>query len=778
MSHLPSLIYDLALILIAAGAITLLFKWLKQPLVLGYIVAGILAGPHVNILPINVIDTVNIQTWADLGVIILLFALGLDFSFKKLLSVGKTAFLTAMTIVFGMMSAGLLIGNMLGWSLLNSLFLGGMLCMSSTTIIIKAFDDMKLREAPHAKLVFGVLVVEDLVAVILMVLLSTISVSKAFDGGKLIAIVTRLFFFLSLWFVFGVFLIPTFLRRVKKLMSDETLLIVTGGMCLGMVVLAVKSGFSAALGAFIMGSILSETNDVKRIEKLMDPLKNFFGAIFFVSVGMMVQPEIIGHHITIVLILVATVVVGQLLFSTMGFLLSGQSLETSLRSGFSLGQIGEFAFIIASLGLTLGVLEPQIYPIVIAVSVITIFTTPYIMNMAGPVNAWLLRVMPKKWLLQLNRPPRVTERSSSEQAWFTVLRSYLTYLFVLLFLVTAILYLILQYVNPFLAASMHQPLASIVSFSLSVLLLSPFLRALLSNNVESAAFMNLWMEKTTNRRVLMVLVGIRVVAVFAVLIFVINHFFDIPWFINLILTLLLLFSIMKSKRLLRHFWNLESRFLINLNERHMDEHFKQIEAAGGVMQLNDMHKNHWLDYKLFTCAFRLRKDSPFIGKRVKELNIRLNYNLMVIRVRTSEEAIINIPAGDYVLKQGDSIRLAGKKSKLRKLQEDEQFTLEFVDHSYMTLHGFSKLEFSRKKKGDRITCAGIPLSDDSPLAGKDLIESNIGARTKCLVIGLEREGKQLVNPEASTTLLPGDIIWMLGEEKSITRHIEENVYFL
>lgn len=235
---------------------------------------------------------------------------------------------------------------------------------------------------------------------------------------------------------------------------------------------------------------------------------------------------------------------------------------------------------------------------------------------------------------------------------------------------------------------------------------------------------------------------------------------------------------MKSKRLLRHFWNLESRFLINLNERHLEENYRKIEAAGGVMQLSDMHANHWLDFKLFTCAFRLRTDSVFIGKRVRDLHFRQKYNLMVIRVRTKDEVIINIPTGDYELKHGDSIRLAGKKSQLRKLQEDEQFALEFVDHSYMTLRGFSKLEFNRKKKEDRISCTGIPLSEDSPLAGKNLIESNIGAMTKCLVIGLERQGNQLVNPDATTTLLPGDIIWLLGEEKPLSKHIEENVYFL
>ncbi len=778
MSHLPSLIYDLALILIAAGAMTLLFKWLRQPLVLGYIVAGLLAGPHINILPIHVVDTVNIQTWADLGVIILLFALGLEFSFKKLLSVGKTAFITALTIVAGMMSAGMLIGHLMGWSTMNSLFLGGMLCMSSTTIIIKAFNDMNLKEAPYTKLVFGVLVVEDLVAVILMVLLSTISVSKVFDGGDLILVISKLVFFLSLWFVFGIFLIPTFLRKVRKIMSDETLLIVTGGMFLGMAILAVKAGFSAALGAFIMGSILSETNDVKRIEKLMDPLKNFFGAIFFVSVGMMVQPDIIVQHATVVLILIVTVIVGQLLFSTLGFLLSGQSLEMSLRSGFSLAQIGEFAFIIASLGLSLGVTESYLYPIVIAVSVITIFTTPYVMKMADPLYRWLSKVLPPEWLARLNRPPHKTVRSTSGQAWFMVLRSYLTYMLVLLLLVSAILYISLQYIYPLLTASFHQTVASVLCFSITLLALSPFLRALMSNNVESAAFMNLWMEKTTNRRLLLLMVGFRIFAVFATLIYVTNLFFDIPLYVNVLLAIILLFSILKSKRLLRNFWNLESRFLINLNERHMEENFRKIEEAGGVMQLSDMHKNHWLDYKLYTCAFRLRPDSDYIGKHIRDLHIRQDYNLMVIRVRTKNEEIINIPAGEYELKPGDSIRLAGKKSQLRKLQEDEQFELEFVGHSYMTLHGFSKLEYNRKKKEDRITCAGIPLTLESPLTGKNFTESNIGARTKCLVIGLERQGKQLVNPEASTTLLPGDIIWMLGEEKRISRHIEENVYFL
>jgi len=778
MSHLPSLIFDLALILISAGLITLLFKWLKQPLVLGYIVAGILAGPYVDLFPINITDTANVQTWADIGVIFLLFALGLEFSFKKLTSVGKTAFLTATVVVTGMMLTGFIVGRMLGWSSMNCLFLGGMLCMSSTTIIIKAFNDLNKKENPFTNLVFGVLVVEDLVAVILMVLLSTISVSKVFDGAELLLSITRLIFFLALWFILGIFLIPTFLKKARNLMNEETLLIFSTGMCLGMVVIAVKTGFSAALGAFIMGSILAETNDVRRIEKLMNPLKNFFGAIFFVSVGMMVQPEIIVQYAWPIAILVITVIVGQLIFSTLGFLLSGQTLHTSLQSGFSLAQIGEFAYIIAGLGISLKVTDSFLYPIVIAVSVFTIFTTPYIMKLADPTYRFFTKHLPDEWIYKLNQPRGNKEVSISRNAWGILLRGFFTYMLVLSTVVIAILFLSTHYMYPFLKNQMSEGLASILTFILTVLALSPFLRAMMSNNVESSSVLNLWMEKSSNRKFLMFLVGIRIFAVFFTLLFVTNYFVTIPFFINFCVTIIILIIILRSKWLLKHFWRLESRFLINLNERHMEDNFRKIEANRGVMQLSDMQKNHWLDFKIYTCALRLRNDSTFIGKRILELNIRNDYNIMIIRIRTGNNDYINIPSGDYLLKKGDTLRLAGKKSNLRKLQEDEVLALEFVDHSFMTLHGFSKLEYERKKKEERITCSGIPLNVKSPLTGKNLIESNIGARTKCLVIGLERQGKQIVNPEANTTLEIGDVVWLIGEEKPVSRHIEQNVYFI
>ncbi len=778
MPHIPSLIYDLALILISAGLMTLLFKWLKQPLVLGYIVAGMLAGPYIDILPISVKDTHNIQTWADIGVIFLLFALGMEFSLKKLFQVGKTAFITAIVVVTGMMLTGYLVGSMLKWTTMDCLFLGGMLSMSSTAIIIKSFNDLGVSKQAFTKLVFGVLVVEDLVAVILMVLLSTISVSKEFDGAQLLFVISKLLFFLSLWFIFGIFLIPTFLKKTRKLMNEETLLIISVGLCLVMVVLAVSAGFSAALGAFIMGSILAETNDVKRIEKLMEPLKIVFGAIFFVSVGMLVQPVIIMQYIWPIVILICVVLIGQLLFSTTGFLLSGQPLQVAVKSGFSLGQTGEFAFIIANLGLSLKVIDPFLYPVIIAVSVFTIFTTPFVMKLSDPFYKFLNNVLPDNIKYKLNQPRGEKELTTSKKAWSVLIKDLISSLFVIATVVIAILFISVNYLLPFLSARIPLWLASSISFLLTIGVMSPFLKALMSNNVNSATVLNLWMERTKNRNIIMLLMGIRVFIVFLALLIITNRFFDIPLYINILFALLLLFGIFKSKSLLRRFWKLESRFLINLNERQMEENLKKIESNKGVMLLSDMAANHWLDYKIFTCALRLRKGSSFVGKRIRDLNLRDDYSINVIRIRTKSNDFINIPKGDYELMEGDTLRVAGKRSSLRKLQEDESINLEFVDHSFITMHGFSKLEYNRKEERERITCSGIPLSEKSPLTGKNLIESNISARTKCLVIGLERQNRQIVNPEATTTLEAGDVVWLIGEEKPVSKHIEQNVYFI
>ena len=373
--NIEGLISDLAFILLLGAIVTVLFKWIKQPVVLGYIVAGFLASPNFTYLP-SVTTEENIDFWAQIGIVVLLFSLGLEFSFRKLLNSGGSAVVTALIIVAGMMGAGCLVGHILHFNQINCIFLGGMLSMSSTTIIIKAFTDMGLRQKKFASLVLAVLIVEDLFAVLMMVLLSSIAVDQGVEGGELLFSVGKLVFFLVIWFLVGVYILPSVLNHIRQFLNNETLLVVSMGLCLGMAVFSVYCGFSLALGAFVMGSILAGTSYAERIESIVNPVKDLFGAVFFISVGMMVQPQILVNYWLPILVLSLVVIVGMIIFGTAGMLVTGQSIRVAVQSSFSLSQIGEFAFIIASLGLSLGVLDANLYPIVVAVSVITTFTTP------------------------------------------------------------------------------------------------------------------------------------------------------------------------------------------------------------------------------------------------------------------------------------------------------------------------------------------------------------------------------------------------------------------
>ena len=412
------MIEDLCIIMLTAGITSLLFKLFKQPVVLGYIVAGMLVGPYVmGESWIN--NAENAATWGEIGVLFLLFSLGLEFSFKKLLKVGSTAIIGAGVIVVGMMTAGMLTAYALGWGGMNALFLGGMLCMSSTTIVFKAIEEAGLRSHRFAGVCFGILIVEDLFAVVLMVLLSSIAVKNKFEGEELLWQVAKLVMYIALWFVLGITLIPTFLKKFKKYLNDETLTIFSIGLCLGMVLLAVQSGFSSALGAFVMGSVLAETIDAERIEHLVQPMKNIFGAIFFVSVGMMINPALLLQYWLPITIITLVVIVGQILFGSIGTLLSGQPLRVALQTGFSLVQIGEFAFIIANLGQNLKVTDSRLYPIVVAVSVITTFLTPYIMKLAYPTLAFLESHMSEEThkMLDSYTEKRKTNSSKKRATW-------------------------------------------------------------------------------------------------------------------------------------------------------------------------------------------------------------------------------------------------------------------------------------------------------------------------------------------------------------------------
>jgi CPA2 family monovalent cation:H+ antiporter-2 len=373
--------------MITAAVVSLLFKFLKQPVVLGYIVAGVLVGPH--LFGQTLVNADNVKAWGDIGVLFVLFCIGLEFRLKNLISSGKVAAIGSLTIILGMMVLGYLVGWDADFDMVNSLFLAGMLCMSSTTIVMKAIDEAGMKKERFVKGATSILIVEDVVAVVLMVLLSSIAIRHQFEGAELAGKVVDLAITLVGWFVFGILIIPTLIRKIKKHLNDETLIILALGLCLGMVLTAEEAGFSSALGAFVMGSILAETVESHRIEKLMTPLKNVFAAIFFISVGMLINPSSLVEYWYSILWVSLVVIIGMILFGTLGCWWGGQTMRDSMLTSFSFVQIGEFSFIIASLGTSLGVLDSRIYPIIVASSVVTTFLTPYIMKAALPCYNYL-----------------------------------------------------------------------------------------------------------------------------------------------------------------------------------------------------------------------------------------------------------------------------------------------------------------------------------------------------------------------------------------------------
>ncbi len=573
MSNLEPLIADLALILICAGVMTLLFKKLKQPIVLGYIVAGFLASPNMTYMP-SVTDGHSVHVWSEIGVIFLLFALGLEFSFKKILKMGAAPIIAACAIIFCMMYVGASVGELFGWKEMDCIYLGGMLAMSSTTIIFKAFDDMGLRKERFAGLVLSVLIIEDILAIVLMVMLSTLAVSKEFEGTQMLTSILQLGFFLILWFTVGIYLIPMFLRKMKPLMNDETLLITALALCFGMVVAAASVGFSAAFGAFIMGSILSETVEAEKIEHLVSPVKNLFGAIFFVSVGMMVDVNLIIEYIVPIVCIIIAIMLGQTILSTGGFLLSGQSLKTSMRCSFSLTQIGEFAFILATLGTSLHVTSDFLYPIVVAVSVFTTFTTPYMIRLAEPAYNIVARILPKKWIEKMERNTSENEEQEPDelrQCWRSYLKHCVFTIIIHSVLCIAIIAIVSYYVYPIIIELLPDLWSSVVSAIIAIGACAPFLWALLRSGTETEEVNKLW-ESGPAERVKLTALGLLRLALGALFLTIIIGM-ALPksgWY-GIFAVVIILFAIFFSPHARERSEKITQRFTENLTERERKE---------------------------------------------------------------------------------------------------------------------------------------------------------------------------------------------------------------
>ena len=745
MATISPLIQDLALILVVAGVVTLIFKRLKQPLVLGYIVAGFLVSPHMP-LTVSVVDRNDVQTWADIGVMFLLFSLGLDFSFKKILKMGAAPVIAALTIVFSMMVFGIAVGKAFGWTQMNCMFLGGMLAMSSTTIIYKAFDDLGLRQQKFTGLVMSVLILEDILAIVMMVMLSAIAQGASPDGGQMVGALLRIGFFLVLWLVVGIFVVPLFLRKTRKLMNGETLLVVALGLCCLMAVVSTKVGFSSAFGAFIMGSILAETVEADKIIKLVEPVKNLFGAVFFVSVGMLVDVHVLVDYAFPIIALVLTIIWGQAIFGTMGYMLSGQSLKVAMRCGFAMAQIGEFAFIIASLGLSLKVIDGFLYPVVVAVSVITTFLTPYMIRGALPAYNALESHLPRVWVKRLNRLGSEAPAShSTEGNWHLLLRAMLVNTCIYTILCVAVVVLMLTFFLPFVRSVMPHWWANAACGVATVLLISPFLRAMVVKKNRSEEFRALWLESIHNRLPLLFTIIVRVVIAMSFVFYLCNYLsrFSHALMVSIALTAIIL--MVWSRRLKHSSIRLERMFLQNLRSRDI--------AARALGKRRPLFEGRLLDRDIHISDVRLPENSLWGGKTLKELRLTQRFGVSVSSILRGGRRI-NIPIGDDMVFPGDTLQLIGSDEQLSALNNVINAEVEEEDYD------IERHEMKLQR---------IVIGAGSKFLGKTLGNSGIRDIYGCMVVGLEEGEESLSHIRSDYRFEKGDILWVVGENAAINR---------
>ena len=753
MAEIPFLVKDLALILMVAGIVTLLFKKLKQPLVLGYIVAGFLVSPHMP-YTMSVIDDNDIQTWADIGVIFTLFSLGLDFSFKKIVKMGASPIISTVVIVFCMMMLGISVGHGFGWNKMDCIFLGGMLAMSSTTIIYKAFDDMGLRQQKFAGMVMSVLILEDILAIVMMVMLSAIAGGSTPDGEQMFESVIKIAFFLILWFIVGIFAIPLFLRSVRKLINSETLLIVSLGLCCGMAVLSTKVGFSSAFGAFVMGSILAETIEAEKIIKLVEPVKNLFGAIFFVSVGMLVDPQILVNYALPILALVLTILLGQAILGTLGFMLGGESLKSAMRCGFSMAQIGEFSFIIASLGLSLGVISKFLYPVVVAVSVITTFLTPYMIRLATPSYQVMEKHLPNKLITTLNHLATNRPSTTQQSKWKALLKQMTVNTVAYSILSAAVIALMFTFVLPFMRNllpgwRLHW-YANAITGVLTVIFIAPFLRAIVMKKNHSNEWKRLWVESSINRIPLLSTIVVRFMIALGFIFYICNFLSRFTDALMISIGIVAVLLIIVSRRTKKRSIKMERLFIRNLRSRDIEAQVKGTKRP--------LYEGHLLDRDIHISEFEVPEDSTWCGHTLRELNLRQRFGIDMSSIYRGSRRI-NIPNGDTTIFPCDKLQIIGNDEQTQKFNNALQTELVPED-----------LDIEKREMKLR----QLVISGKSEFCGKTLGESGIRDKYDCMVVGLEEGLESLTKISPSYTFQKGDIIWIVGEEAALQKIMNKN----
>ena len=735
-----SLISDLALILILGAIATVVFKMLKQPVVLGYIVAGFLASPHFTLLPSVAIEA-NIEFWAQIGIIFLLFSLGLEFSFKKLIDVGGSAILTALIIVAGMMSLGYVVGRYLGFGVVNSIFLGGMISMSSTTIIIKALTDLNMRQRRFVPMTFAVLIVEDLFAVVLMVILSSIALNNSVKGQDMVGSILKLCFFLIMWFTVGIFMLPTLFKRFKRYISDEQMLIISVGLCFAMVLFSVGSGFSAALGAFVMGSILAGTIEAERIERLISPVKDLFGAVFFISVGMMVNPAVMTRHWGVIALLAVVVIVGMIVFGTFGMLATGQPLKLAMESGFSLTQIGEFSFIIATLGTSLGVLDASIYPIIVAVSVITTFTTPFFIKRAEPCYNALYRVLPKSWTRLLNGYSHVASESESSRTallWKAIVSRYMIRLIVYSVVIIASIILCRTYLMPLVMRWLGGGVwAQLASVALTISIIGPFIASMILPSVKRDEYNQLVEDNGTVSYVpfvVMIIISAVLSAIFIAVILqgIYPSATSVVAAILLVLATIMVLTLLPSP-LRRRIDRIERRFINNINQRENNR------TGHGNNLVSDLH----LAY------MTVGHDCPFVGDRLRNLDLRTRYGVNLVNIQRAGK-LHPVPSGEMRIFPGDLLGVIGTEEQIQRmlpLVEAQHNVIDTPDNDVRFIH--------------------FAIGEHSSIVGVKLENARLREDYGALLVAVQRGPDDYISPTPDLTFRPGDILWIVGNPKQL-----------
>lgn len=723
--HLAPLIRDLAVVLGVAGLVTLIFKKIRQPVVLGYIIAGIIVGPNTPPFPL-VTDIPNIRIWADLGVIFLMFSLGLEFSFRKLAKVGLTAGFTAPFEMAAMWCLGFFVGQALGWPRMDGIFLGAMLSISSTTIIFKALDELKLKTRRFAENIFAVLIVEDLIAILLLVALSTFVMQKAVSGITVLAAAGKLVLVVAGWFITGYFLVPRFIRYVGRIGGNEMLTIVSIGLCLALVVFAAHFQYSVALGAFIMGSILSESTESHRIEDIMNPLRDLFAAIFFVSVGMLIDLNLVRDHVADVALISAVLIIGKVTATTIGSLIAGQTLRTSVQVGFGLAQIGEFSFIIAGLGLTLGVISEYLYSLGVAVSLITAFTTPYLIRASHKFAVGLEGRLPFRVKDGLNRYAAlvqakradVTQRNDFRQSTFRWILNGL--------IVSVVFVLVAELFLPFLRTHISRALwVRVIGWASAALASAPFIWAMYST------FRHFEM-----RGVLLLSRFLCVVWVAALS----AEFFPAKYIVLVTLSGAAVLFLIFYRRLETSYQWFEKHFL------------STFEASEKSRRPTDMLR-HLAPWDAHLVRIKVHPNSELAAKRLSETELRSKHGLNIVAIQRGLKTIVAPKPSEMVFPK-DELLVLGTDEQIESCRPLIEKPPGLEDR-FQSILGYEMRQ--------------VWVTDGSPLLGRTIRDSGIRETFNSMVVGIERNDRRMINPESDLKLMPGDLLWIVGEKSQLDR---------